>query len=489
MRLLSARVVFRVVIVAALFPVFVPACHAQFSADYQTNIISGVVSNWAGDYVVGNANSADMLLIHSSGLLSNGYGYVGHDIGSSNNSVFVSDTGSVWSNVYELFVGYIGSRNSLVITNGGAVYSNHGALGADTVSSSNTVLVTGTNSVWSTGSQDVFVGNGGSGNSLMIANGGAVNDMNGWIGNFTSSHDNTVLVTGGGSVWSNGFDLAVGKRGSGNSLTIADGGAAYSTYGFLSTDMSNSNNAAPVTGEGSIWNNRLSLFVGFGGGTGNSLVVSNGGTVVTSNLVVGTFTTSCDDSVTVSGGNLFVTNAAHNAVLEVRRGTFTMNGGSVVADIVVVTNGCSSFVHSGGDLVIGTLVFNPALDVDGDGLPNGWEQSHGLDPLNPADGNADSDGDGFTNLQEYQAGTDPTNSASAFRILSVVPTNNDMLVSWTAGGGRTNVVQSATDLTGSYTNVSPNIILPGTGDVTTNYLDAGTATNAANRFYRIRLVP
>jgi hypothetical protein len=109
--------------------------------------------------------------------------------------------------------------------------------------------------------------------------------------------------------------------------------------------------------------------------------------------------------------------------------------------------------------------------------------------LNPADGNADSDGDGFTNLQEYQAGTDPTNSASAFRILSVVPTNNDMLVSWTAGGGRTNVVQSATDLTGSYTNVSPNIILPGTGDVTTNYLDAGAATNAANRFYRIRLVP
>jgi hypothetical protein len=70
-----------------------------------------------------------------------------------------------------------------------------------------------------------------------------------------------------------------------------------------------------------------------------------------------------------------------------------------------------------------------------------------------------------------------------------VPTNNDMLVSWTAGGGRTNVVQSATDLTGSYTNVSPNIILPGTGDVTTNYLDAGAATDAANRFYRIRLVP
>ena len=67
---------------------------------------------------------------------------------------------------------------------------------------------------------------------------------------------------------------------------------------------------------------------------------------------------------------------------------------------------------------------------------------------------------------------------------------------WRAGAGRTNIVQSATDLTplragqaGSYTNVSPNILLPGSGDVTTNYLDAGGATNAASRFYRIRLVP
>jgi hypothetical protein len=117
--------------------------------------------------------------------------------------------------------------------------------------------------------------------------------------------------------------------------------------------------------------------------------------------------------------------------------------------------------------------------------------------LNAADANVDSDGDGFTNLQEFQAGTDPSNSASAFRILSVVPTNNVLLVSWAAGGGRTNVVQSTTDFTplgagqaGSYTNVSTNIILTNSsGDVTTNYLDAGAGTNGAVRFYRIRLVP
>jgi len=63
-------------------------------------------------------------------------------------------------------------------------------------------------------------------------------------------------------------------------------------------------------------------------------------------------------------------------------------------------------------------------------------------------------------------------------------------VTWLTGGGRTNVVQSAPDLTGSYSNVSPNIILTNvTGDVTTNYLDDGAATNAPVQFYRIRLVP
>jgi hypothetical protein len=50
-------------------------------------------------------------------------------------------------------------------------------------------------------------------------------------------------------------------------------------------------------------------------------------------------------------------------------------------------------------------------------------------------------------------------------------------------------VQSATDLTVGYTNVSPNIALPGSGDVTTNWLDAGGATNSPSRFYKIRLVP
>jgi hypothetical protein len=38
-------------------------------------------------------------------------------------------------------------------------------------------------------------------------------------------------------------------------------------------------------------------------------------------------------------------------------------------------------------------VLDLAGDVDGDGIPNGYELAHGLDPFNPADASLDSDGD------------------------------------------------------------------------------------------------
>jgi len=44
-------------------------------------------------------------------------------------------------------------------------------------------------------------------------------------------------------------------------------------------------------------------------------------------------------------------------------------------------------------------------DSDGDGIPDDFEISNGLDPANPADAAGDLDNDGLTNLQEYQRGT------------------------------------------------------------------------------------
>ncbi|MFW6176268.1 MAG: PKD domain-containing protein [Thermoplasmatota archaeon] len=48
-------------------------------------------------------------------------------------------------------------------------------------------------------------------------------------------------------------------------------------------------------------------------------------------------------------------------------------------------------------------------DYDGDGIPNSWEEEHGLDPWDPSDAGSDLDDDGLDNLEEYQEGTDPNN--------------------------------------------------------------------------------
>lgn len=48
-------------------------------------------------------------------------------------------------------------------------------------------------------------------------------------------------------------------------------------------------------------------------------------------------------------------------------------------------------------------------DTDDDGLPDGWEYYHDLDPLNSSDAGLDFDGDGLTNIDEYQLNTDPQN--------------------------------------------------------------------------------
>jgi hypothetical protein len=48
------------------------------------------------------------------------------------------------------------------------------------------------------------------------------------------------------------------------------------------------------------------------------------------------------------------------------------------------------------------------MDSDGDGMSDGWEILHGLDPFDPADAGADADADGMSNYYEYVAGRDPS---------------------------------------------------------------------------------
>lgn len=309
--------------------------------------------------------------------------------------------------------------------------------------------------------------------SLAVSNGGQIISGDGIFG----SH---VLVTDPGSIWSNraSFSAASGF----SDLTISNGAEVIDEEGFFAFGIGN--NTIRVTA-GGLWKNRRITW----SGQNNSLLVI-GGSVFATNLLLDSICGDNASVVQIDAGSAIVTNDTGDGVLEIRNGKFILSGGLLQVDKLVMTNGCGLFVRNGGTLIYGTALLDPNLDADGDGIPNGWEQAHGFDPLNAADANVDSDGDGMSNLQEFLAATDPTNSASAFRITSVVSTGDDILVNWMTGIGRTNALQSAAGDGGYYTNGFADIFtVTNAVGTTTNYLDIGAATNVPSRYYRIRLVP
>lgn len=248
--------------------------------------------------------------------------------------------------------------------------------------------------------------------------------------------------------------------------------------------------------------------VGCASGPIATLKITAGSLTVPGSLNVGDCSADGVAFVQMSGGStVYVTNAAHNAVLDVRNGVFLLEGGTLVVDVLVATNGCDgTFDHIGGTLTVGTLVLDPNGDADGDGLPNGWEQAHNLDPLSSAGNNGpdgDPDGDGYSNYQEYLAGSDPQNPLSTplqivpppFHVTSIVRSGNDIVLTWMTPGGTTNQVQvtggtgNGSYATNGFANLSQQMFIAGTGGVTTNYLDVGGATNKPSQFYRVRLAP
>ncbi len=317
-------------------------------------VVSGPGSLWtnSASLYVGYAGSGNQLVVSNGGLVANANSvYLGNF--SSNNMALVTGTGSLWTNGGVLYVGLDGSGNQLVVSNGGTVASFSGSIGY--TGDSNTVLVIGTNSFW-TNLGSLYVGGGGgghgSGNQLMVDNGGVVANDNGYLGYNSTSSNNLALVTGAGSLWSNRNNLSVGYFGSGNQLVVSNGGvvATANSDSYLGANPTASNNVVLVTGTGSLWSNRNNLFVGYFG-SGNQLVVSNGGAVSATNVTVGLGTFATNNRLAVAGGNLIVTNTGGTGALDIRRGANVFNAGLIEADRLLLTNSAGFFEFNGGTLI------------------------------------------------------------------------------------------------------------------------------------------
>jgi len=140
-----------------------------------------------------------------------------------------------------------------------------------------------------------------------------------------------------------------------------------------------------------------------------------------------------------------------------------------------------------------SLVVSNSIDSDADGIPDWWTQQafgHAVgqsgDQSRATD---DRDGDGMSNFKEYLCATDPIDIASYLHFMNVTRQGDDELVSWSAVGEISYVVQVSTNLSTGFFDLSPIITPDGDGEITETYTDIGAATNSAPRFYRIRLAP
>jgi Big-like domain-containing protein/lamin tail-like protein/CotH protein len=96
---------------------------------------------------------------------------------------------------------------------------------------------------------------------------------------------------------------------------------------------------------------------------------------------------------------------------------------------------------------------NPGGDTDGDGIPDSWEEAHGL-IVGTNDAALDPDNDRMTNWQEYIAGTDPQLASSCLK-LEATTSGANLVLRFTAQENKAYTVQFRADFgVGAWQNLS-----------------------------------
>ena len=191
---------------------------------------------------------------------------------------------------------------------------------------------------------------------------------------------------------------------------------------------------APIlvrTGDTDEWNDGFALFVGENGAlaayarAGDDANAVSGGELATNewNHVAITYS-GTDLKLYLNGREIaartFSGPATANAAAPLGIGSLVGRRrvqpfAGAIADVRVWSSALSSAqVNDAYRQFLGETM-DPNGDLDGDGMPNGWEIRYGLDPRDPSDADLDSDGDGLTNLREYRLGRSPRAGARPAR--------------------------------------------------------------------------
>jgi T5SS/PEP-CTERM-associated repeat protein len=213
--------------------------------------------------------------------------------------------------------------------------------------------------------------------SLFINGGDLASDF-GYLG-FNSGSTGTATVSAAGSTWTNSRDIDVGRSGTGE-LTIEAGGSVSNRFGDIGF-FSGSQGTATVTGDGSNWINNGYLAVG-NAGTGE-LTIEAGGSV--SNLygylgfnsgstgtatVTGAGSTWTNDAMYVGGNGVFAggtgtLNVQDGGRVDVANtlgvwstGTVDLTGGEISTGSFDNQQG-GAFNFTGGQLTVTGGLFSP----------------------------------------------------------------------------------------------------------------------------------
>lgn len=346
-----------------------------FSTDSTNNsvLVTGAGSLWSNSSAiyVGEMGGHNTLTIASSGkVMSTSSTMMGDSFSGHSNLLQVIGAGSMLTNAGGLWVGNNGAANRAEIADGAKVYSaSSSTIGNGAGARSNLVVVAGSNSLWQASA--ITVGSGGAYNQLAISNGAQVISQDAIVGSGASGRTNLALISGAGSQWTNANALLIGQSGSANQMAITNGGQVHlGQFGTLGVFSSATNNEVLVSGTGSLWRMSQYLKVGDAGG-GNRLQINNGGTVIASNVFIGSQSTSSNNTLTLAGGSLQVvsTNGTRGEV-GLYRGALYLSSGTLIAGRLVATNGANSLItFSGGTLDVGSVVISNGLPFNvGNGL-------------------------------------------------------------------------------------------------------------------------
>lgn len=136
----------------------------------------------------------------------------------------------------------------------------------------------------------------------------------------------------------------------------------------------------------------------------------------------------------------------------------------------------------------GTPNVSESRDSDGDGLPDPWELTNGLDPfvgsgMSGADG--DPDGDGLTNLQEYRAWTDPR--GLTLLIIGISPDGGQLRVTYNGIAGVACAIEVCDTLPAFDWQLIGETAAPQVTEPASFYIDLDPAL--PSRYFRLRVSP